>query len=316
MRQRAMVPGTATARDTAKARRGWLAGLGTAAAAGGLVLGQLGVATAAGAGPATAARPAATTARSAKVVPGSVYTPTDQILKFGMTGPAVKALQQRLAFLHYWVGKIDGRFGWDTQEAVWAFKEVQTREIAPPNANIVGPAMQRELVHPRLPKVLFPHGNRGSRTRIEINKLIEVLVLYRHNKIVLISHVSTASWCRPDGCGWFTPGGLHLASYYIPGKVADNSFGRSFMYWPVFFINHTYAIHGFPNPRWGSRFYGVPLKPASHGCVRIPKDLSKVLHTMIHINLYNGTPIWIYPVILPPSEQASHIKWLRPGDAG
>jgi hypothetical protein len=316
MRQRAMVADTPTVRNTARARHGWLAGLGIAAAAGGLVLSQFGAASAASAGPVAAARPSAATVRPAQAVPGSAYTPTGQVLKFGMTGPAVKALQQRLAFLHYFVGKIDGRFGWDTQEGVWAFKEVQTGIEAPPNASIVGPAMQRQLVHPRLPKVLFPHGNLGSRTRIEVNKKIEVLVLYRRDKVVLISHVSSASRCRPDGCGWFTPGGFHRASYYIPGKVADNSFGRSFMYWPVFFINYTYAIHGFPNPKWGNRFYGVPLKPASHGCVRIPLDLSKILHTMIHVSPTNGTPVWIYPVNPPNWTSSAPIRWLRPGQPG
>ena len=210
--------------------RRWLAGLGTATAAGSLVLGAAGTATGVTAGPAArgaavhAARPAAGPA------PGSVYQVTRKTLKFGMRGPAVQALQQRLHFLHYFVGKINGYFGWDTQEAVWAFKEVQTGRIAPAHPNRVDHRTQHALVHPRRPRVLFPHG--GSR-RLEINKNIEVLVLYVHNKVLLISHVSTAAWRRPDGVGFFTPGGFHRAIHYIAGKVPDNSFGRSFMYWPV-----------------------------------------------------------------------------------
>jgi len=292
--------------------RRWLAGLGTATAAGSLVLGAAGTATGVTAGPAArgaavhAARPAAGPA------PGSVYQVTRKTLKFGMRGPAVQALQQRLHFLHYFVGKINGYFGWDTQEAVWAFKEVQTGRIAPAHPNRVDHRTQHALVHPRRPRVLFPHG--GSR-RIEINKNIEVLVLYVHNKVLLISHVSTAAWRRPDGVGFFTPGGFHRAIHYIAGKVPDNSFGRSFMYWPVFFIGYTYAIHGFPNPKWHNRFYGVPLKPASHGCVRIPLDLSKVLHRHLRIGP-DGTPIWIYPVGGPAGVPASRIRWLRPGHPG
>ena len=42
-----------------------------------------------------------------------------------MKGAAVKGLQQRLAALKYYPGSIDGHFGTDTQEAVWAFQEVQ-----------------------------------------------------------------------------------------------------------------------------------------------------------------------------------------------
>lgn len=282
--------------------RRWLAGLGSAAAAGSLVLGQASTAFGVTGSPSAVAA-------AHRTVPGAVYHAAGRTLKWGMHGPAVTALQHRLHYLHYWVGKINGYFGWDLQEAVWAFKEVQTGKIAPAHPNRVDAKMQHALMHPRRPRVLFPHG--GS-LRIEINKKIEVLVLYEHGKQALISHVSTASWRRPDGVGWFTPGGFHRAIHYIPGKVADNSFGTSYMYWPVFFIGYTYAVHGFPNPKWGNRFYGVPLKPASHGCVRIPLDLSKVLHRHLNIGP-DGTPIWIYPVNGPASVPGSHIRWLRPG---
>lgn len=276
-----------------------LAGFGSAAAAGSLLLGSLAL------GQSGVAQ--AGVAQTAGSAPGSTYKPVHKILKFGMRGRDIKALQQRLHYLHYFVGKINGRFGWDLQEAVWAFKEVQWGKEAPKHPNRVDSMTQHSLVHPRAPRVLFPHG--GS-LRIEINKRIEVLVLYKHNKVKLISHVSTAAWRRPDGVGFFTPGGLHRAIHYIPGKVADNSFGRSFMYWPVFFIGYTYAIHGFPNPKWHNRFYGVPLKPASHGCVRIPLDLSKILHRYLRIGP-DGTPIWIYPETTPAG-----VRLLRPGHPG
>ena len=42
-----------------------------------------------------------------------------------MSGLAVTQLQQRLAALEYYPGTVDGRFGSDTLEAVWAFQEVQ-----------------------------------------------------------------------------------------------------------------------------------------------------------------------------------------------
>jgi hypothetical protein len=293
-----------------------IAGIRTAVIAGSLVLGQAGLASAATAGPAsrqTETRSTAGMVMSGSGLPGATYQPSGTTLKFGMRGPAVRALQQRLRYLHYYISTINGDFDWETQEAVWAFKEVQSGKIAPPHPNRVDGLTQHALVHPRAPKVLFPHG--GS-TRIEVNKKIEVLVLYKKNKVKLISHVSSASWCRPDGCGWFTPGGFHRALYYLPGKVPDASFGTSYMYWPVFFIGHTYAIHGFPRPKWHNRFYGVPLRPASHGCVRIPIGVSKVLHTMIHIDPTNGTPIWIYPVATPAGYPASAIRWLRPGHPG
>ena len=41
-----------------------------------------------------------------------------------MTGADVKSLQQRLSALKYYPGTIDGKFGTDTQAALWAFQEI------------------------------------------------------------------------------------------------------------------------------------------------------------------------------------------------
>ncbi len=103
---------------------GWLTTVGVVAAVGASVLSQSSTAG------------AAVTSRAAKSTPaaGTVYTPPKGALNYGMRGPAVRQLQQRLAFLHYYPGKADGQFGLNTLEAVWAFKEVQVhpdRRIAP-----------------------------------------------------------------------------------------------------------------------------------------------------------------------------------------
>ena len=46
-------------------------------------------------------------------------------VQFGQHGSAVRKLQRRLAALKYYPGAIDGNFGTNTLEAVWAFQEVQ-----------------------------------------------------------------------------------------------------------------------------------------------------------------------------------------------
>ncbi|HUZ53621.1 MAG TPA: L,D-transpeptidase family protein [Streptosporangiaceae bacterium] len=264
---------------TGGARR-WLIGLGTAAAMGASVLAQAPTASAAPASTAAGAAPASTAA-------GAAGAPASQVLRFGMRGPAVKALQQRLQFLHYYAGKVDGQFGWDTLEGVWAFKEVQSGKIEPRNASIVGATMQRQLLHPTLPRVLHPNG--GRYLRIEINKKIEVLVLYNHSKIQLITHVSTGGgyyYCSGGSCSYaVTPDGRYKALSFLQGNV---TVPLGAMYNPVFFIGRAYAIHGEPNG-------GVPLYPASHGCVRIPWDLASYFHKLIKIVSIDGrgTPIWI-----------------------
>ncbi|MDQ2811984.1 MAG: L,D-transpeptidase family protein [Actinomycetota bacterium] len=194
---------------------------------------------------------------------------TTRILQPGMKGAAIKALQQRLAALKYYPGSIDGHFGANTLEAVWAFEEVQGL----PGKDYVTSAMQRALAHPRAPKVL---DRRAGANRIEVNLAIEVLVLYRDNKIQLISHVSSGGgyyYCSPGGgCGYaVTPTGNFKTLLYLPGWV-QVPLGE--MYAPVFFIGTSFAIHG--------ETY-VPLAPVSHGCIRIPMDIAAFFHKLVHI---------------------------------
>src|ERR1700733_9131424 len=190
-------------------------------------------------------------------------------LRLGMRGAAIKQLQQRLSALKYYAGPADGNFGTSTEEAVWAFQEVQGL----PGEDYVSSAMQRALANPRAPKVLVPH---GGANRIEINLGIEVLVLYKNNQVQLISHVSTGGgyyFCSPGGgCGYaITPtGNFHTLSYF-PGWL-QVPLGE--MYNPVFFLGTAYAIHG---------DIPVPLQPVSHGCVRIPMDIAAFFHTLIKV---------------------------------
>ena len=252
----------------------WLPGLGALIAAGGLILGQAGTAAAS---PAAAARSVTPPAAARDAAPAA-YVPPKQLLKLGMHGPAVQRLQLRLAALKYYPGPADGRFGLDTLEAVWAFKEVQGYPVNWANQDVVSRATERALVHPRAPRILVP---RGGAMRVEVNMNDEVLVLYNHNKPELISHVSTGAGCLPgQGCGWNTPTGNFHTLEFLPGWVTV-PLGE--MYNPVFFIGTSYAIHGEYNT-------SVPYYPASHGCVRIPMDIANFFHKLVKIP---GTPVYI-----------------------
>jgi|SRR6516164_8808974 len=219
--------------------------------------------------------------RAAAALPSSgssspaVSASPPRVLRPGMRGRAVRLLQRRLAALKYYPGRVNGRFGSNTLEAVWAFQE--TQGLHPRNA--VSTAMRRALASPRKPKILVPH---GGRLRVEVNLKDQVLVLYRHNHVALVSHVSSAGgyyFCSPNGCGdAITPTGDFTTLSFMPGRV---SAPLGDMYNPVFFIGTLYAIHGDTD---------VPLRPASHGCVRIPLDVAAFFHTLVPTP---GTPVYI-----------------------
>ena len=249
--------------------------LGALVALAAAVLGQAGVAQAATTWPA---------GRGAQVREQTwIAAPATGTLRPGMQGAAVRSLQQRLAQLRYYPGQVNGRFGTGTLEAVWAFKEVQGLPTAA-GADDVDPAMQRALASPRLPQVLVPA---GGRERIEVNLPLEVLVVYAHGQVQLISHISAGGGYRyrcPGGgtCGpALTPDGNYRARLFEAGWLRV-PLGR--MYNPVFFIGSNFAIHG---------DIPIPLQPASHGCVRVPVDVANVLYKQIRISHYGGTPIYI-----------------------
>jgi peptidoglycan hydrolase-like protein with peptidoglycan-binding domain len=207
---------------------------------------------------------AAPSVPAARTAPAATRT-----LQFGMHGSAVRKLQRRLAALKYYPGSIDGNFGTNTLEAVWAFQEVQGL----PGEDFVSARMQRALNHPHAPRVL---DHAAGPNRIEVNLHTEVLVLYRHNKIQLISHVSSGGgyyFCSPGGgCGVaVTPTGNFSTLSFFPGWIAVP---LGFMYNSVFFIGTAYAIHGDTD---------VPLAPVSHGCIRIPMDIAAFFHTLVKI---------------------------------
>ena len=226
--------------------------------------------------PGRAARPARPAGLSSAASPSAaVSAPAQRVLRPGMRGPAVRLLQRRLAALKYYPGRVNGRFGANTLEAVWAFQETQGLH----ERNAVSSAMQRALASPRPPKVLVRH---GERLRVEVSLRDRVLVLYKHNHVALVSHVSAAGgyyFCSPNGCGnAITPTGNFTTLSFMPGKVTV-PLGE--MYNPVFFIGTIFAIHGDTH---------VPLRPASHGCVRIPMDIAAFFHTLVPTP---GTPVYI-----------------------
>ena len=214
---------------------------------------------------------------SASVPAPAAWTPPRGTLSEGSSGAGVKSVQRRLAALKYDPGAIDGHFGPDTEDAVWAFQEINRLPVT----GVINARTMRALVHPR---TYVSHDPRQDATRIEVNQALEVLVFYRNDKIALISHVSTGGgyWYNCGGgseCQAITPNGNYRTTVYLPGWV---TVPLGAMYNPVFFIGTVYAIHGDTS---------VPVFPDSHGCVRVPMFIADFFHTLVATP---GTEVFVY----------------------
>jgi peptidoglycan hydrolase-like protein with peptidoglycan-binding domain len=262
--------------------RRWLFTAGAVAAVGASVCGQIGTASAARIATVADGTTAVPSGRAAT----AAYVPPKNSFNFGAHGAAVRSVQRRLNQLHYYAGPVDGQYGQDLAEAVWAFKEVQGLPMNAATNTLVTWKFRQALIHPRAPRVLVP---KGGRNRIEINQNDEVLVLYRHNRVRLILHVSTGGGytypCPGDPsvtCGpAITPDGNYQALSFAPGWV---TVPLGTMFNPVFFIGTAYAIHG---------DVPVPWYPASHGCVRIWMDAASWFHKDVSIGGPHPTKIYV-----------------------
>ena len=264
----------AVRRGSRRARVGAIALAAATVAMGAWAAGTASAATVAAAGPAKATLAAKTV--SAGVSTPAAWTPPSGTFSAGSSGTAVKSLQRRLAALKYDPGSVDGHFGANTEDAVWAFQEINRLPVT----GVINARTERALAHPR---TYASNDPRQDSTRIEVNQALEVLVLYKHDKISLISHVSTGGgyWynCGGGECQAITPNGNYRTDVYMPGWV---TVPLGAMYNPVFFISTVYAIHGDTY---------VPVFPDSHGCVRVPMYIADFFHTLVATP---GTEVFVY----------------------
>jgi lipoprotein-anchoring transpeptidase ErfK/SrfK len=197
-------------------------------------------------------QPRAGWARVEQTLTVPVVQPT---LAFGARGASVRALEDRLADLHYAVIR-DGVFGADDADAVIAFQKVEGL----PRTGIAAPELWRRLQAARVPAARYP----GS--HVEIDKGRQVLFVVRDGRVAVVVPTSTGA-----------TGNTPLGAWHVYRKVAGYDW---VLYYPSYFLRG-FAVHGYP---------GVPPYPASHGCARIPMWIA----TTVYAEMAPGSTVYVY----------------------
>jgi peptidoglycan hydrolase-like protein with peptidoglycan-binding domain len=223
-----------------------------------------------------AASPSAPATRAPAPSPTATPPEARRKLRPGDRNTEVKALQRRLEELNYDPGKIDGRYGPATQQAVWAFQKVNRLKVR----STVGERVWRALADPRPPKALTKNKRADERVDIDLDR--QYLVVYKDGEPALISHISSGGgyhYCAKD------PGSDTPRCRYAVTSTGDFRTGRRVNGWddgplgalynPVYF-NGGIAVHGYPS---------VPLSPVSHGCVRIPMHTADLFQKLVGTNV-------------------------------
>jgi peptidoglycan hydrolase-like protein with peptidoglycan-binding domain len=236
-------------------------------------------ATATSAAPADTPAPATTappTAAPATTAPATAATAPAAAgpLRMGSSGPAVLRLQQRLSTLGYWLGTLDGDFGGQTQQAVFALQKAAG--LSP--SGTVTAATQRAL-----DAGVRPTAKSTSGRVIEVNLSRNLLLFVNGGHVTYTLNTSTGGgyvyYDQGEREVATTPKG-HFTTYRVIDGPHRSSLGLLIR--PRYFTAG-YAIHGDSS---------VPAKPVSHGCVRVT---DAAIDWIWAANLDPiGTPVWIY----------------------
>jgi lipoprotein-anchoring transpeptidase ErfK/SrfK len=175
----------------------------------------------------------------------------------GSSGLSAYALDRRLHELHYALGRVDGYYGQDDVDAMYAFQKLHGL----PRTGSVDTRVWAELQRATVPRARYPG------THIEVSKGRQVLFVVDSGEVVLVVQVSTGA-----------TGNTPLGHWRVYSKVPG--FNALAMYYSSFFVG-AFAIHG---------YHSVPPYPASHGCVRIPLWVAPRIYSLASY----GTNVYIY----------------------
>jgi peptidoglycan hydrolase-like protein with peptidoglycan-binding domain len=248
----------------------------------------------------TVPAPASSTAPPTSNAPSMEF---DHAVSLGSTGAKVLALQDRLRALSFDPGPSDGQFGPATERAVWAYEKFLE---GVPSDEVTGMVSPERWLRMNQPFEIRPRrANPG--THVEVLLPSQVAVVYRADRPILITHVSSGTgeeWCavvtvdEDDGsqteqaiCGIaVTPGGVFRFDRRIEGW-RNSKLGR--LYNPVYF-NYGIAIHGATD---------VPKRPASRGCVRIPMHIAEYFPSLVS----NGDLVYVFDGVEQPETYGAQL---------
>ncbi len=185
----------------------------------------------------------------------------------------VREAEVKLAELGYWITKVDGVSDASTKHAITAFQKVE---------GLKRTGLLNAVTMERLRAASRPVPKHAGAAHVEIDITRQVLFLVDDNGVVThILPVSTGSGERYFSQGkWqkaYTPRGTFKIQRQIKG---NRKAALGTLYYPSYF-HEGWAIHGSNS---------IPVKPASHGCARIPRFSEKKMSDLVKI----GMSVYLY----------------------
>jgi lipoprotein-anchoring transpeptidase ErfK/SrfK len=187
--------------------------------------------------------------------------------------PQVLEAEKLLSNLGYWISKVDGKADASTRHALIAFQKVEKRKRT-------GVLTTGELKALRAASRPVPKYTGDSHIEVDITRQVLFLV-DESGTVTHILPVSTGNEQKYEVDGHWevarTPRGTFAIDRQIQGTrkaPLGDLYNPNYFYYGV-------AIHGSDS---------IPVYPASHGCVRIPRFADKAFQEMVRI----GMKVYVY----------------------
>ncbi len=183
--------------------------------------------------------------------------------------------EQLLAELGYMTENADGRLDFMSRHAVMAFQKVQ---------GLKRTGVLTASLLEKMRTAITPEAKYGGAAHIEVDLTRQVLFMVGDDgKVDLIVPISSGNgekyWDKTTQK--FEVASTPRGEFKIQRKVnGTRKAPLGSIYYPSYFLRG-WAVHGSPS---------IPPKPASHGCVRVPRGADKLLFKQMPI----GMSIYLY----------------------
>lgn len=181
--------------------------------------------------------------------------------------------EQKLRSLGYWITKADGRADASTRHAITAFQKVE---------GLKRTGVLTAAVMDALRTADRPAARHSGPAHVEIDISRQILfVVNEQGEVEFVLPVSSGNEAKYFDKGFWQVAHTPRGDFYVTRKingVRTSTLGD--LYYPSYFYGGI-AVHGSNS---------IPVKPASHGCVRVPRTADKILFKMMPV----GMPVFVY----------------------
>jgi L,D-transpeptidase-like protein/putative peptidoglycan binding protein len=181
--------------------------------------------------------------------------------------------EKKLSTLGYWITKVDGRADASTRYSITAFQKVEGLK----RTGVLNTAVMKAL---RAADKPTPKYTDGPHIEVDVERQV-LFVVNDEGVVTFILPVSTGNEQKYFDEGMWQIAHTPRGDFHVYNKingVRKASLGD--LYYPSYFYGGI-ALHGSNS---------IPVKPASHGCVRVPRTADQKLFKMTPV----GMPVYVY----------------------